>query len=299
MRREMETKNILPEQTFSPEDRFAQFQEYRGKRCTALSDLDWAKVKSFLDIIPTEIARVDFLSFLNGLPDDGVINSIIVDPVRHRRNQDLFLTPLQKERARLLSSYFNLERILNRVEQLSDHRDALNYLWQVYHDFGKYHPTTRQKLYSPDELVFCNTIEMEIQRRKDLLNFSPASPVTQIGEMTVGDTYNVAQAGAVGPSAHAHNMAFNQAWTELEAATDIPKLAMELLQLRQEMRKVAVEPEHDIAVSEIAKAGQAAKAGDGSKTVAHLKSAGKWALDVATKIGTSLAVEAIKKSMNT
>jgi hypothetical protein len=40
-------------------------------------------------------------------------------------------------------------------------------------------------------------------------------------------------------------MAFNQVWTELEATTDIPKLAMELFQLRQEMRKIAVEPEHD------------------------------------------------------
>jgi hypothetical protein len=28
--------------------------------------------------------------------------------------------------------------------------------------------------------------------------------------MKVGDTYNVAQAGAVGPSAHAHNMAFTE-----------------------------------------------------------------------------------------
>jgi len=295
----METKNILPEQTLSPEDRFAQFQEYRGKQCTSLSDLDWAEVKSFLDIIPTEIARVDFLSILNELPDDGVINSRVVDPARHRRNQDLFLVPLQKERARLLASHFNLGRILNQIEQLSDHRDALNYLWQVRHDFGKYHPTTGQGLYSPDELVFHNTIEMEIQRGKDLLNFSPASTVTQIGEMTMGDTYNVAQAGAVGPGAHAHDMAFNQVWTEPEAATDIPKLAMELFQLRHEMRKIAVEPEHDIAVSEIAKAEEAAKAGDGSKTVAHLKSAGKWAFDVATKIGTSLAVEAIKKSMNT
>ncbi len=107
------------------------------------------------------------------------------------------------------------------------------------------------------------------------------------------------QAGAIGPNAQAHDMAFNQVWTELEATTDIPKLAMELFQLRQEKRKIAIEPEHDIAVSEIAKAEQAAKAGNGSKTVAHLESAGKWALDIATKIGTSLAVEAIKKSMNT
>ena len=109
----METKNTLSDQILGPDDRFAQFQEYRGKRCTSLSDLDWAKVKSFLDIIPTEIEQVDFLSILNDLPDDGVINCRVVDPACHRRNQDLFLMPLQKERARLLARHFNLERILN------------------------------------------------------------------------------------------------------------------------------------------------------------------------------------------
>jgi hypothetical protein len=31
--------------------------------------------------------------------------------------------------------------------------------------------------------------------------------------------------------------------------------------------------------------------------VEHLKAAGKWGLDLATKIGTTVAVEAIKKSL--
>jgi hypothetical protein len=113
----------------------------------------------------------------------------------------------------------------------------------------------------------------------------------------VGDTYTIGQAGAVGPHAHAHDMTFSQIWTELQPSIDLSKLAEELSRLRQEMRKDAIEPEHDIAISEIAKAEQAAKAGNGSKAVAHLKTAGKWALDVATKVGTSLAMEAIKKSV--
>jgi hypothetical protein len=57
------------------------------------------------------------------------------------------------------------------------------------------------------------------------------------------------------------------------------------------------EPENDIAVSEIAKAEQAARSGNGPKALEHLRSTGKWALDLATKIGTSVAVETIKKSM--
>ena len=126
--------------------------------------------------------------------------------------------------------------------------------------------------------------------------FQPHSH-TQIGEANMGDTYKVGQAGAVGPNAHAHDMNFNQIWNQLQGSIDLQQLAGELSRLRQEMKKEAVEPEQDIAVSEVAKAEQSAKSGDGSKTLEHLKSAGRWALDVATKIGSSVAVEAIKNSM--
>jgi len=296
MTSEPDEKGILPQRTLSPEDRFEQFQEYLRKRPTSLSDLDWAEVKLFLEAIPTEIERVDFLSILASLPDDGIIDSIIVDPPRHRRNHDLFLMPIQRERSRLLSLHFNLNLILNQAERISDHREALSYLWQVRSDYGKYHPTTRQNQYSPDELAFCSAIQAEIQRRRDLSNPIPASNLTLI-DIAMRDSYKVGQAGAVGPNAHSHDMTFNQVWTELQATIDIPMLAEELSRLRREMRKAAIEPEQDIATSEIARAEQSAKAGDGSKTVAYLKSAGKWALDVATKIGTSIAAEAIKKSM--
>ena len=56
-------------------------------------------------------------------------------------------------------------------------------------------------------------------------------------------------------------------------------------------------PEHDAAVGEIASAQVAAKAGDGPKAMSHLAKAGKWALDVAKKIGTGLAVAALKASL--
>lgn len=100
--------------------------------------------------------------------------------------------------------------------------------------------------------------------------------------------------GAVGDQAEAHD--FTQVSNQTLGSIDMTALASELSRLRAEARKEATEPEHDIAVSEIAKAEQAAKEGQGSKVMEHLKSAGKWALDVATKIGTSVALEAIKKS---
>jgi hypothetical protein len=101
--------------------------------------------------------------------------------------------------------------------------------------------------------------------------------------------------GAVGDESVAHD--FTQVSNQTLGSIDMTALATELSRLRAEARKDAVEPDHDIAVSELAKAEQAAKEGQASAVMQHLKSAGSWALDVATKIGTSVAVEAIKKSM--
>lgn len=120
---------------------------------------------------------------------------------------------------------------------------------------------------------------------------------TDNSRVRVGDTYEGGQVGAMGRNAHAHDMTLNQTWNQLQGSVDLSQLANELSRLRHEMKKESVEPEHDIAVSEIAQAEQSAKSGDGSRTLEHLKSAGKWALDIATKIGSNLAVEAIKKSM--
>ena len=51
------------------------------------------------------------------------------------------------------------------------------------------------------------------------------------------------------------------------------------------------------ALAEISDAETAAKAGQGSKVLEHLKKAGKWTFDVARDIGTDVAAEVIKKSM--
>jgi hypothetical protein len=72
-------------------------------------------------------------------------------------------------------------------------------------------------------------------------------------------------------------------------------LASEFETLRQALKKEAVTEEHDIVVAEVGKAKKATEAKDSAKLAESLKSAGKWALDVATKIGVSLATEAIKQ----
>lgn len=117
------------------------------------------------------------------------------------------------------------------------------------------------------------------------------------GDLQVGDTYQVNQAGAVGPNAHAHHMTFNQTADRIEGSINFVQLADELARLRQAMMREATEAEHSIAAGEVAKAEQSAKVKDPAKVAEHLRSAGKWALDIASKIGVPVAVEVLKKSI--
>jgi hypothetical protein len=116
------------------------------------------------------------------------------------------------------------------------------------------------------------------------------------GGIQMGDSYNISgQAGAVGHNAHAHDMTFNQV-NYIEKSIDLPALAKQLAELREEMAKDS-SPQSAIAQGETAKAEIAAHAGNASKVMEHLKSAGKWTLDFSKEIGKDLAVEAIKQSM--
>lgn len=113
----------------------------------------------------------------------------------------------------------------------------------------------------------------------------------------VRDIYVAGQAGAMGPSSHAEDITFNQIWEATANKVDLEMLVNELHALREELKKESREPEQEIAIGEVAKAEKAAKEGNGAQVIKHLNSAGKWALDVATKIGSVLAAEVIKKSL--
>lgn len=116
-------------------------------------------------------------------------------------------------------------------------------------------------------------------------------------ELSMGDQYNVTgQAGAIGPNSKAENNIFNQVLQQAASSLDLPVLARELATLRKSMREQATEVEHDQAVASIGAAETAAKQQDGAGVLEHLKSAGKWALDVATTIGTTVAAQAIQNA---
>jgi len=111
------------------------------------------------------------------------------------------------------------------------------------------------------------------------------------------DTYNIhGQAGVAGANAHAHDMTFQQVWRP--SGIDLPTLAVELEKLHAAMKQETQGTrEQDKAIVAVADAEEAAAKGDGQTTLRHLKTAGKWTLGIAEKIGVAIATEAIKKAM--
>lgn len=115
-------------------------------------------------------------------------------------------------------------------------------------------------------------------------------------ETTMGDHYQVdGQAGAVGRDARAAGNTFNQ--IRVSTPTDLGALAAELRSLRVAMRERATTPDEDVAVAAVAQAMVAAEKGSDTETHSYLKQAGKWALGVATTIGTTVAAGAIKSAL--
>jgi hypothetical protein len=95
----------------------------------------------------------------------------------------------------------------------------------------------------------------------------------------------------------ARDINYQQLWNQAGSSIDLPALAEELGRLRATMRQEASEPEHDEALGAVASAEKAAKQGDGPRALEYLKAAGKWTLGIAERIGTELAVVAMKKMM--
>jgi hypothetical protein len=112
-----------------------------------------------------------------------------------------------------------------------------------------------------------------------------------------GDSYEIGQAGAVGRHAEAHDMTFNQIWTKSASNIDLHQLGSELTELRSALIKQASEPDQFVALGEVAAAEKAAKGGDGPAALEHLKRAGTWVWDVATKVGIGVATAAAKNAL--
>ncbi|MEM1368468.1 MAG: hypothetical protein AAGG02_10710 [Cyanobacteria bacterium P01_H01_bin.15] len=78
---------------------------------------------------------------------------------------------------------------------------------------------------------------------------------------------------------------------------ELNKLSDELSKLRSELKRQSSTREHDIDIAAIAEAEQAAISGKEDEVASWLSKTGQWTLDVATKIGVSVASAAIKKAI--
>jgi len=86
-------------------------------------------------------------------------------------------------------------------------------------------------------------------------------------------------------------------WSELSRDVDFARLADELDQLKQELKKTAQSPDQYRFLAEVAEAEAAARAQDGLKVVEHLRMAGQWAFDAAQEVGVDAAADLIKKAI--
>jgi hypothetical protein len=123
---------------------------------------------------------------------------------------------------------------------------------------------------------------------------SPGSRARTRGE-NMRDKYIAKQVGAQGANTHARDIQFLEF---ADASINLKTLAEQLSKIRQEMKRHASVPEEDLAIGAVASAELAAKQGDPRSTMAYLKQAGKWAFNVATKLGTEVAAKAISHSLN-
>ncbi|MFC7478525.1 pentapeptide repeat-containing protein [Dankookia sp. GCM10030260] len=149
------------------------------------------------------------------------------------------------------------------------------------------------------------SLEAERERLRQIMNKLLERPTQKIdihrprgltaieGPNMSRDTYNIpGQAGAVGSGASAHGNIFQQ----VQGGIDLAKLAEELGRLRVAMKGDATGTrEQDKAIGAVADAEEAAAKGDGPAALGYLKSAGKWTLGIAEKIGVALATEALKR----
>lgn len=114
--------------------------------------------------------------------------------------------------------------------------------------------------------------------------------------MMNSNIFNTGVAGAVGPSAQASNVTINQNYGTMLSGIDMLTLAPQLDKLKKKLITEAKSTEQLLAVAAVSGAHDAAKSNQPSVVGEKLKGLGGWVLDTATKIGCTVAAEAIKKA---
>lgn len=121
-----------------------------------------------------------------------------------------------------------------------------------------------------------------------------ASPTTV--HYHYGDVYKDNVGAAFGPNATATNTNIT-VWKAAESNLDLTTLIASLETLRPKLNAADPKDEHAEERLQVLAAEKAAKDGDKKKVLQHLKAAGKWVLEVATKIGEDVAAKVITSAI--
>jgi hypothetical protein len=119
--------------------------------------------------------------------------------------------------------------------------------------------------------------------------------IREVGQMA-RDIYTNNRALVVGKNNQLEHITSTQIFDVKEE--NLSQLAQALNVLRQRMKQEPGGVLQDVAIGHIAAAEEAANNSDKSTMLTHLKSAGRWALSVAEKIGVDAAAEVLKKALD-
>ena len=118
---------------------------------------------------------------------------------------------------------------------------------------------------------------------------------TTINNNYMNQIYKANVVGVMGQGAHNNNV--TQAVSQDSINLDLQALALDLNRLHQSMLLAASNPNERDAAIQISHAEVEAKAGNASKALGYLKSAGSWAFEQAKQIGAETASAAIMKAL--
>jgi predicted ATPase len=93
-----------------------------------------------------------------------------------------------------------------------------------------------------------------------------------------------------------HDVTFQQQLQSAATGIDSRVLAEELERLREELAQRAGERDQYAALVAVTDAAADAREGQTASALAKLSAVGRWALDMANKIGVTVAAEAIKRA---
>lgn len=144
------------------------------------------------------------------------------------------------------------------------------------------------------------TVQSEYRSAVETLLFAGvnlADRTRRTEAVIMGDNINVRGGVVATRGAQVGNAELRVVWNECAGSNEPQVLLDELARLRAEMRTASPAGAHDAAIGNVADAEEAIRSGDGPGAIEKLRSVGAWTLDIATKIGTSLAAEVIKKSI--